>query len=86
MYGEEEKSSGWGSGGAGLGPGTICNRLYVTLRKSSDISMPPRAPLWNGRDHWFSAGAEEPHEGGSGCEMTGREPRMTAILLGIGRF
>lgn len=45
MYDEEEKSSGWGSGGPDLGPGTVCNRLYVTLSKFSDISRPPHAPL-----------------------------------------
>ena len=57
MYGGEEKSSGWGSEGLDQGLGTLPSGLSVTRSEFSDPSRPPRALLWNGPDHWFSAGA-----------------------------
>lgn len=35
---------------------------YVWLWASflTSLGLPPHAPLWNGPDHWFSTGTEEP--------------------------
>lgn len=63
MYSEEEKSSGWGSGGLDQGLGILRNGLYVTLSKFADLTRPPHALLENGPRHWFSTGAHLLREG-----------------------